>query len=57
MDACLMMQSCTLRGCGEEKVDVGSLEERPAQKELLAMTWQNEFQVPTGTSWQWPECV
>lgn len=30
MDACLTMQSCTLRGCGEEKVDVGSLEERPA---------------------------
>lgn len=57
MDACLMMQSCTLRGCGEEKVDVGSLEGRPAQKQLLAMTWQNEFQVPTGTSWQWPECV
>lgn len=26
MDACLMMQSCTLRGCREEKVDVGSLE-------------------------------
>lgn len=57
MDVCLMMQSCTLRGCKEEKVDVGSLEERPAQRQLLAMTWQNEFQLPTGTWWQWPECV
>lgn len=36
MDACLMMQSCTLGGCKEEKVDAGSLEERPAQRQLLA---------------------
>lgn len=49
MDACLMMQSCSLRGCRKEEVDVGSLEERPAQRQLLGMTWQNEFQVPTGT--------
>lgn len=44
-----MMQSCTLRRRREEKVDVGSLEERLAQRQLLPMAWQNEFQAPTGT--------
>lgn len=57
MDPWLVMQSCTIRGCRKEKFDVESLEERPAQRQLLPMTWQNEFQVPTGRWWQWPECV
>lgn len=39
MNVCLMMQSCTLRGCREEKIDVGSPEEGPVQMQLLAMAW------------------